>query len=119
MAKRKIEEQPLSEGSDDLGERYIKGENIPLEAVLRQVRATVGPDVFARVERDLLAYYAPKGVKETFLNTWDTGKIGKFHTVCGFLGAGVVLVTALELLGAGLDLPEIRVGSRLGEWARK
>ena len=82
-------------------------------AVLTGVHGLLGPEKYGQFEAELTEYFAPDGIGEVFVATWDYGWQGKLQTVCGFIGAAAVLVGICEVAGRVLDVPGLQFGTKL------
>jgi hypothetical protein len=82
-------------------------------AVLTGVHGILGPEKYANFEAELTDYFAPDGIAEVFVATWDYGWTGKLQTICGFIGAAAVLVGICEVAGRVLDVPGLQFGTKL------
>jgi hypothetical protein len=83
---------------------------------LKAIEESVGKKDFEKIEQGLLDYYAPQGVVEMTMSTWDLGYKGKAHAAASVAGYATLAVGGLELVGRWLDIPSIQLGTRVARW---
>lgn len=82
-------------------------------AVLTGVHSILGQEKYGQFEQELSDYFAPEGITEVFVATWDYGWQGKLQTICGVIGAAAVLIGVCEVAGRVLDVPGLQFGTKL------
>jgi len=99
---------------EQMADKVVRSDgSLDAVAVLTGVHGILGPEKYANFEEELTEYFAPDGITEIFVATWDYGWQGKLQTVCGIIGAAAVLVGICEVAGRVLDVPGLQFGTKL------
>lgn len=90
--------------------------SIDAVAVLTATHGILGDERYASFEMELMDYFAPQGLTEVFVATWNYGWEGKLQTLCGLVGAAAVLIGVCEVAGRVADIPGLQFGTKLCNW---